>query len=371
MNSDYDKDNASKSSKRSFWFHIHFWLGWISAIPLILICLSGGFLAFSKYFKQWELPEQFNLTVTENPRTLDEVIEIYKSAQPRLSINHLALPKEENHAYGAYVSILDDSGKRNGGGYVIVNQYTGELMHRSEKFTLSSFMEKLHVNLTIEGWGKQIVSISSIILAITCLAGIILWWPMKGKTFQRVKNRGSALDWHNAVGLVSLVPLSIMAVTGVIMSYSELIFPFLDKFQNEPSRPPDPVVEFEPGLQKLPLSTPMAEVRKNFPDGMITGIQPTGSKNTPYKFFVNEKGRNYRICMDPYSGNELSRYDGSPTTPVGWFRKYYFRFHTLSFNTFTSSIWGILSFSGSILIISGILVSIKRWRRAAMSAKTP
>ena len=330
---------------------------------MILVCISGGVLAFEKYLRKWEFPEQYKLNPIDKKLSIDEVLDIYRSANPKLVVHHLGIPELPEHAYGAYVSVLDENGKRTGGGYYIVNPYTGELQNRADKFSISGLMTNLHRHLAAGKTGQQIVAISSIILAVTCIVGLLLWWPMRGRTFARALKRGQVLDWHNALGLLAMGPLIIMALTGAIMTYSSHIFPILDKLQKEPSRPSDPVVAFTEGMEKLPVAIPLAKVRENFPVGQVTGVQPTGSAKSPYVFFVTPKsGTEYRICMDPYTGEELSRYDGKPKGPVGWFRKNYFKFHTLSFNPVTATIWGVFSSIGGILAVTGIWISIKRWK---------
>ena len=355
--------DTRKNPRRSIWFQLHFWIGWIAAVPVILVCISGGVLAFDKYLKKWEFPEQYKLNPIDKRLSIDEVLDVYRNADPKLVVHHLGLPESPEHAYGAYVSVIDKNGKRTGGGYYIVNPYTGELKNQADKFSISGLMTDLHRHLAAGKTGQQIVAISSLILAATCMVGLVLWWPMRGRTFARAWKRGRVLDWHNALGLLSMAPLIIMALTGVIMTYSSQIFPVLDKLQKEPSRPADPVVEFNEGMEKLPVGISLAKVEENFPLGRVTGVQPTGSAKSPYVFFVTPKnGSEHRICMDPYTGEELSRYDGKPRGPVGWFRKNYFKFHTLAFNPLTATIWGVFSMVGGILAITGLWISIKRWR---------
>ncbi|QEG36769.1 PepSY-associated TM helix domain-containing protein [Bythopirellula goksoeyrii] len=371
-NSDFERSGsaAKKGVPRSIWFHLHFWLGWITAIPVILVCISGGVLAFESYLRRWEFPEQYDLVADSDPMSVDEVLELYRSAKPKLVVHHLGFPELPTHAYTAYVSMFDDNGKRTGGGFVIANQYTGELTYAGEKFTISGSMKELHRHLAAGEVGRQIVAISSLILAVTCFIGLVLWWPMRGRTFARAWRRGRALDWHNAIGLVTLGPLVIMALTGVLLTYSSHIFPVLDKLQSEPSKPQDPVVEVGEDQEKLPVSVALGEIEKNFPDGKITGVQPTGSSSTPYVFFVNNDGLDYRVCMNPYTGTEMSRDDGRPKGAVSWFRKNYFKYHTLSFNLFTKSLWGTLSVAGGILGMTGVLTSMRRWQRRAKSSSS-
>ncbi|QXD25798.1 PepSY domain-containing protein [Opitutia bacterium ISCC 51] len=190
---------------RSIWFHLHFWIGWIAAIPIALICLTGGILIFEQEIFQLEQKELFQLEVTEDPLSVAEVIDAYRTADPPLRVNHLGIPRSPEHAYSAYTS----------GGRVFLNPYTGELIRLNDGFSISHLMIDIHRHLAAGKIGQQLAAISSLILALTCIIGLVLWWPLRGRTFVRAWKRGQALDWHNALGLVALVPLIIMGITGL------------------------------------------------------------------------------------------------------------------------------------------------------------
>jgi len=357
------RSSGSKKSRRTIWFHLHFWVGWIAAIPLILICFTGGVLAFDKYLREWEIPEQYRLDVSGDPMTIDGVVEVMQDAEPKLIIRHLGFPQSPRHAYGAYVTIINEDGTKSGG-HVIVNPYTGELTHSADKFTISGLMVDLHRHLAAGKTGQQIVGISSLVLAVTSIFGLVLWWPMRGRTFVRAWKRGKALDWHNAIGLVAMVPLIIMAITGICFTWGNQIFPVLEKLQSTPVNVPDPVVEeVAEGTEKVPLSVPLAIIHENFPDGQVTGVQPTGPVTRPYVFFVRSDGENYRVCMNPFTGAEMSRDNGKRPGWVSWYRKNFGKLHTMGYNTVTSAIWGLLSAIGSVLAITGLWISVKRWKR--------
>lgn len=354
---------GSVGKKRSLWFHLHFWIGWISAVPIALVCLTGALLIFEGELFRWEHKELYQLEPVGAPLSITEVVAHYESADPPLRVNHLGIPKSPEHSYSAYCTEIRPEGDR--GGRVFLNPYTGEFSRIGEEFSISHMIIDVHRRLAAGRTGQLVVAISSVVLAITCLIGLVLWWPLRGRTFIRAWKRGQALDWHNALGLVVMAPLIVMAITGICFTWNRPIFSQLEKLQGYPSRIENPVVEVPVPAIKISLDSVIERVETALPGVRITGIQPSNREKSPHTFILDADGNNLRVFMDPYTGEEVLRYDGSGTGPVGWLRSNFGKFHTLGpYNIFVRVIWGLLSLGGSVLVVTGAWISVKRWKRA-------
>lgn len=346
---------GSRQNGRSLWFELHFWIAWIAAIPIALLCVTGAILAFQEEIFRWERSDLYNLEVSEHRLTVGEVIEVYRTSDPPLRVNHLGIPQSPEHAYRAYTS----------GGRVFVNPYNGELLRLNDRFSISHLLIDLHRHLAGGPIGQQIAAISSLVLAITCIIGLVLWWPLRGRTFARAWKRGWALDWHNALGLVALIPLVIMAVTGMNFTWGRYVWPLLEG--DTPSRPARPRAVAPEGGQKLPIDEVVEEALSLMPDATWTGFQPSNWKSAAHAFFFTDgTNRNIQLFLDPYTGKELARNDLSdkPKSTVGWIRGSFAGLHTLRpYGLLAASIWGLLSMVGAVLVGTGLWISIKRWRR--------
>lgn len=347
--------------KRSIWFHLHFWLGWIAAAPIALVCLTGALLVFEQDIFQWEHKALFQLEKTGTPLSIEQVLEKYRSAEPRLRVNHLSIPRASNHSYSAFCTEIHPEGNR--GARVFLNPYTGELTWMSQGFSISHTLIDLHRHLMAGKTGQMIVAISSVVLALTGIIGLVLWWPRRGRTFISAWQRGHAIDWHNALGLVTLIPLIVMAVTGVTYTWGRQIWPLLESLQGASSLPVNPTVMVPVNEEKVSLDVVVEKIRANHPGQRITGLQPGNRNDHPYKVFLDADGKNLQLTIDPYTGTEVSRYDGSGTGPVGLIRKNFGRFHTLwSYPLFVRIVWGFMSLGGTVLVVTGLWISVKRWR---------
>jgi len=332
-------------------------------VPIGLVCLTGALLVFEENIFRWEHKELYQLEETGNLLSIQEVLETYRSADPPLQVNHLGIPKASNHSYSAFCTEIRPEGNR-GAGRVFLNPYTGELSKLSAGFSISHLLIDIHRHLAGGRIGQQIAAISSLVLAITCTIGLVLWWPLRGRTFVRAWKRGQALDWHNALGLVALVPLIIMAITGVTFTWGRQIWPLLENLQGYPSQQVAPIITIVEGEEKVSMDLVVEQIKAELPGKRITGIQPGNGKNA-IKVFLDSNGNNLQLFMDPYTGEELLRSDGAMKGPVGWYRNTYGRFHTMgSYNLFVQILWGLLSIGGTVLVVTGLWVSVKRWRRA-------
>lgn len=354
---------GSKRKKRSIWFHLHFWIGWIAALPIALICLTGTVLIFEGDLFRWEHKEHFQLEVTGSPLSVAEVLNRYQTADPPLRVNHLGIPRSPEHSYSAFCTELRPEGNR--GGRVFLNPYTGELTWLTGGFSFSHLMIDIHRHLAAGRVGQQIAAISSLVLAITCVIGLVLWWPLRGRTFARALKRGQALDWHNALGLVAMLPLIIMAITGITFTWGRQIWPLLDGIQGSPTQQPRPSVVAPADGKKLPIDPIVEKALSLMPDAQWTGLQPSNRDTAAHAFFFTRKGENLQLFIDPFTGIEIKRSGEAPSGPFTWYRKNFGRLHTFAtYGFFPKLIWGLLSGVGGILVITGAWVSVKRWRRS-------
>ena len=277
-------------------------------------------------------------------------------------MNHLGVPESPNHSYSAYATEVRPEGNRSV--RVFLDPYTGQLSRLSEEFSISETLVDVHRRLVGGRTGQLIVAISSLVLVVTSLFGLILWWPLRGRTFARAWKRGQALDWHNALGLVALLPLMVMALTGVMFTWGQVIWPFLEDLQGSPSQAVVPAIAASEGDAKISMNLVIDRIRAELPDQRITGIQPGNGRESPIRVFLDADGNNLQLVMDPYSGEELVRVDGSGTGPVGWLRSHFGRFHTFGpYNIVLRILWGLLSIGGAVLVVTGQWISVSRWRR--------
>ncbi|WP_293306639.1 PepSY-associated TM helix domain-containing protein [Pedobacter sp. UBA5917] len=205
--------------KLNAWLHL--WLGLASGIVVVVLGITGCILVFEQEIKSLSSPWLF----AEKPAggAILSPSKIYQSVKTQL-------PGKEVHSLWYHGENRSAAVTINADSTVYVNPYTAEviaLVHHEDFF---EFIDDGHRRLWLpDKIGKQVIGWSTFIFFILLITGLILWWPKKwnkaGKD-QSFKIKWKArfkrlnYDLHNVLGFYSLLFVLIMAVTGLIMSFS-------------------------------------------------------------------------------------------------------------------------------------------------------
>ena len=145
-------------------------------------------------------------------------------------------------------------------GIVSVNPYTGEILGiRTRGQTFLGFVRALHVRLAAGDVGKNILRWSAVAMLFSLASGLYLWWPIK-----RIRIRGPRwstgfwFDAHNAVGILSLLPLLVLAATGVVIGFEDQLAPLVDKLTGARPVHVTEVTKLEPRPESPPITPDQA-----------------------------------------------------------------------------------------------------------------
>jgi uncharacterized iron-regulated membrane protein len=100
-------------------------------------------------------------------------------------------------------------------GIVCVNQYTGKVLGaRSRGQTFLGLARALHVRPAGGSAGREIMKWSGGAILLSLASGLYLWWPGKRVRIRGGwRSRGFWFDLHNAIGILSFLPLVVLALT--------------------------------------------------------------------------------------------------------------------------------------------------------------
>lgn len=112
-------------------------------------------------------------------------------------------------------------------GIAYVNQYTGEVLgERRRGETFLGFVRDLHMRLGGGEFGSGVLKWSAVAMLFSLVSGLYLWWPNKQIRVRLMPgNRRRWSDLHNAIGIVSLLPLGLLAISGVILGFQGQLAP--------------------------------------------------------------------------------------------------------------------------------------------------
>ncbi len=304
---------------------IHLWLGLASGLFLAFVSLTGSLIVFEEPLDRLISPSFFAMKSESDrpPVPLSEVVRIIQGEREGLKVKRI----DFRHApRGPYIVHVIDSGTD--GNDVerefSVDQYAGVVIGERSLLNPMGLIWRLHVDLLLGETGRTILGVAAIVLIVSSVTGLVLWWPKRGKVRQAftVKSKASRhrlqVDLHRVTGAYLVIPLFIASLTGVMIIWPQYTFPVIAKFLEIPERafpaPRDVNAALDIGPDAIP-----GLVRAAIPTGQIRNLHfPT--EQEPYywvsiRSFENghPRGRSYvAVYKDDGERWHISETRGAP-----------------------------------------------------------
>lgn len=208
-----------------FWAHLAAGLG--AGAIILVMSFTGAILAFETELVAWA------------ERDVRRV-ELPDPVPPRMSLEELQASFSAAHpgVQPSTITISDDPGAavtfalgREEAYYL--NPYTGAVLEPGSR-RLYRFMRTMvawHRWLGQEGegraTGKAITGASNAAFVVLAVTGLYLWWPRKWRVkglrrslwFTGASGPARDWNWHNVFGFWMLIPIIVMSVSGMVISY--------------------------------------------------------------------------------------------------------------------------------------------------------
>lgn len=213
---------------RKLFKQLHIWLSMPLGLVMSVTCLTGAMLIFE---------DEITRSVQSDVYYVSEV-----GAKP-LSINELVAKVEPmlvdeqtissittfDDAERSYEFVLSKPDRRT----IYVDQYTGDVLGTAERIEGFRTIFRLHRWLMDSRpedggvfWGKLIVGISTLMMVLVILTGMVIWWPKSIKMWIARSKINVRLGWHRfwydlhvAGGVYATLLLLVMALTGLTWSF--------------------------------------------------------------------------------------------------------------------------------------------------------
>ena len=216
---------------KKIWFYVHWIVGLIAGIVLIVVGVTGAALSFEQEITEFINKPSLRVEVPSQERLSPEVLlEKFKAFKPDAQISMLTLSSDPSAS--ASIGVQAPNATGNGGGHgrnmmtYYINPYTGELLPEVRGKAFFRVMLDLHRRLMAGQVGKQIVGASTVALILLSLSGIYLYWGSirnnivsSLKINFKAKGRGFLYKLHAALGLWGLLFFFLIALTGLTWSY--------------------------------------------------------------------------------------------------------------------------------------------------------
>ena len=264
---------SSRAKLRRFWFLVHMWIGVGLFLLLIPISLTGSWLVWRPELDRPQHPARY--AVGTGPAAMP-VSAYLASAQAALGerarVASIRLPghagdpvtvqaqvrrggrvggegRHEGARDGATRADADPHGgdvgearsragaNRGGRGEgaprgqpraqltVWLDPVSGKVLDvANPRGGVSGFAHDLHGQLFVFGWGRQLVGWLGLLMLVSCLSGLWLWWPKAGPLtlgFRWRRGPGVLINLHYLTGFWVAVPLAVLSLTGALISFPD------------------------------------------------------------------------------------------------------------------------------------------------------
>jgi len=361
---------------------VHRTIGFFLGAVVVVVGLSGSILAFRFPIDEWLNASLMHVEIPAQAvyRPLDEILAAAKSAMPPNGIvERLRMPRHSGLATAVtYMVETDDLDT-----YfyeIFVDPYTANVkgqriyLHGDDQFSqpLIRIIVAFHWTLLLGFNNSYILGIVGIIVFISILVGLYLWWPRNGNWRQglTIKWSGSherlAYDVHRSFGIYFAAILLVMLFTGVAMIFKPEVRSVVSLFSQVRPEPEFGKSTPIPDRPPLGLDAVAAIASKVFPDGKLRWILLPSRLDSVYvvgKRADDEPNRTQtfrNVGIDQYSGHVLHVQDRNAFTAGEKFLEWQFPLHCgEAFGDIARPFTMLIGFVPLILYVTGFL----RWRQ--------
>lgn len=209
-----------------FWCHLS--AGVIAGIIVLIMSVTGVLLTYEKQLTAWADERNYRVAAPESGAThlpIETLLAKVRESQPGIAPVNITLKSEPTSPAALVVS---------GNRTIFVNPYTGQVLGDAPQGLRNFFhvVTDWHRWLGTQGAGRAtaraITGACNLAFLFIVVSGFYLWFP-RTLTWLQFKNilwfrrglRAKARDfnWHNVIGFWSLIPLFIIVLSGVVISY--------------------------------------------------------------------------------------------------------------------------------------------------------
>jgi uncharacterized iron-regulated membrane protein len=205
----------SASHVRQWLRQAHLWGGLSLGLVYALIALSGSVLSLQGPLLRAlhpELAAHALPTRTQQAAVLERIVRDWSTQGLRNSdLPTAALPSWQLYFDGGVRRYLDP--------------VSGELLlTRSPSTDVLLALRYWHTNLLGGQAGETLLGVLGWISVFLLLSGLVLWWPRRGQLRAHLTPRAQPparrwLSWHRSLGVLSLLLLLVVTLTGTLMVY--------------------------------------------------------------------------------------------------------------------------------------------------------
>jgi len=356
------------------WAGIHTWTSLISMVFLLMLCVTGLPLIFHD-----EIDDLFEHEITApdlpdavRSATLDQILEAAKQARPQDQVLFVGFREASPDVVVVGMSPTPIPVPGRFRRMVFDLRTAGLLGEEPPQQSVMDLVLTLHKDMFSGLPGELFLGAMGVVLVLSIVSGVVIYAPFTRRIdFGTIRHRSRRLRWldlHNLLGIVTVVWLGVVAVTGTM---NTLAVPLFDLWRAQTLPALLKPYQGQPVAAPSSLDDAVARVRQRLPGTSITSITlPTAARfGSPQHLVVWTKGASPLTArlFTPV----LVNVDRSAPLVVGdlpWYLRLLQVSRPLHFGDYggwpLKIIWALLDIISIIVLVSGLYLWCARLRRA-------
>ena len=300
--------SQQKNSARNLFLKIHRTLGIFIGILLIIIGTTGSLLVFHDELEAAIDPQLVTVVPQGERISIDAIASSVKQADSNAEIEFMLLPQQPEESFKVKVK------SKNREIAAFVNPYTGAILGWWGFDNIAThFLLKIHMTLLAGKFGEIVVGICGLFLLILSITGLTLWsgWKRLIPAFKirwQAPLRLLAFDLHQVSGIIAVIFLIFISITGILFVLAHNSQAFLSLFIKSPSE--TELVATAPEQKPISIVRAMQIADSELPNSKTTYLafaekerKITVQKKYPEDIFPSGLSS---VSIDRYTGKVLS-----------------------------------------------------------------
>ena len=366
-----------KLRKIIFWLHLP--VGVIAGIVILNMCVTGVLLTYEKQITSWADTRGYRSAPPATQTQHLPVETLIAGARDSRGANPTSVTLKSDPSAPAEIAFGRET-------TLFVNPYTGAIHGEGSQRVRSFFrgVTECHRWLGANGENRNvaraITGACNLGFLFLVASGFFLWWPrswnlksLRNVTWFRrgLPSKARDFNWHNTIGFWSAVPLFIVVLSAVVISYTwagNLVYRIVGETPPAPranqQAPASQSNSAKPVLNNLDAAWLRAE--QQVVDWRSISLQLPSSESAPLTFNIDrgnggQPQKRAQLVLDRTTG-EVVKWEPFSANTRGRQLRSILRFaHTGEVaGIIGQTIAGLVSIGGAVLVITGLALAIRR-----------
>lgn len=304
---------------RPFWTWIHKWIALSIGLWIALNGLTGTILVFQREIEANLALDLYRTGTSYETPDFALMAEAIAESYPDKWVT--TLERDNKYSDEAYRFTLANKGEEES--YfsdieVFVNPITGAIIGERPWLTFMKATRLFHMELLAGKTGKKITGYLCLLLALTLIIGVTLWWPKNRKYGRALRFKPDSTmprmvrDLHNVCGMYFLVVFTAVCLTGIVIVFPNPSAAVIELFVEAPETQPFSMSATQG--RSIALQVAADAVERDYPGAVPTLIEMPRTPRSAYSFRIEPADLDYTlytsvIYIDQYTGDVVSTFD--------------------------------------------------------------